>query len=994
MKRLIIFSSLYFFISLSAIIINIPADQPTIQSGINVAVNNDTVLVQPNTYFENINFSGKLVTVASLFLTTQDTSYIYNTIIDGSQPANPERGSVVTFESGENSTSILSGFTIQNGIGNISTWIEIGVIAQCGGGISCTDSSPTLYNLRIINNSLADCGINFGGGISCYNSSPNLINLVIANNLSSDTNYNHGGGISCVNYSSPDLSNVIVLNNGVMNGSTNKGGGIYVDHYSSPTMNDVTISDNYTSDGEWNNGGGIACYNYSSPILTNVIISNNNASEGQGGGILCSYFSSPFLDNVSLLNNNAASGGGIHCSTVSNPSINNTVIDNNSASHNGGGVLFTNSSSPNLNNVEITNNYAEAGYGGGIYCSNDSSPILENIRITNNTSNWNGGGILLANDCSPTLENVVISNNSAVRAGGGIYCDNGSSPNLTNVSVKNNNSNWNGGGIWLWYNSSPTLENVIIKNNGADNAGGGLYCETNSCPSLENVTIVENNANYCGGGIYCQTNSSLIFNNVNKSSVYSNSTDQRGFGSDIYSQECGIINVIVDTFTIMNPSDFYASPIDNFSFDILSSIEDNLINADLYVSVDGNDSNIGTDPNLPLKTISYALKRIYSDSSNHNIIYLSPGVYSSYTNGETFPLKWNNYVSLSGNRESATILDADNSARVMEFVHVTDATIKNIQVINGYASGIGQNNYGGGILCYLHSNPQFENVTISDNYAATYGGGISCDYISSPNLRNTLITNNSSGISGGGVSCNYGSCPTFTNTTFSGNSADSGGGALFTYLGCYPTFKNSVLWNNSLDPFSDYNLPIITYSNVEGGFTGVGNINENPQFINSGDYPYALEFNSPCIDSGTPDTTGLFLPPWDILYNDRIFDGDGDGIAIIDMGCYEFGADSVSTNQHQIPYIDYQLTNYPNPFNPTTIIAFSIPHTAQVSLSIFNLKGQKIKNIINSEYSKGTYNIIWNGIDDLDKPVSSGVYLYKLNVNGKTEAIKKCLLLK
>jgi len=57
-------------------IINVPADQPTIQAGINVSVNSDTVLVQPGTYVENINFSGKLITVGSLYLTTADTTII------------------------------------------------------------------------------------------------------------------------------------------------------------------------------------------------------------------------------------------------------------------------------------------------------------------------------------------------------------------------------------------------------------------------------------------------------------------------------------------------------------------------------------------------------------------------------------------------------------------------------------------------------------------------------------------------------------------------------------------------------------------------------------------------------------------------------------------------------------------------------------------------------------------------------------------------------
>ena len=86
--------------------------------------------------------------------------------------------------------------------------------------------------------------------------------------------------------------------------------------------------------------------------------------------------------------------------------------------------------------------------------------------------------------------------------------------------------------------------------------------------------------------------------------------------------------------------------------------------------------------------------------------------------------------------------------------------------------------------------------------------------------------------------------------------------------------------------------------------------------------------------------------------------------------------------------------NYPNPFNPTTTIEFSIQNDSKVELSIYNVKGQKIKTLANNDFIKGNHSIIWDGNDESDKSVSSGIYLYKLNVNGKTELVKKCLLLK
>ena len=179
---------------ISATIINVPGDQPTIQDGINVAVDSDTVLVQPGTYIENINYNGKNITVASLFLTTQDTIYISPTIIDGNQD-----GSVVVFNGGEDSTAVLCGFTITNGLAS-GNWP-----ACCGGGIYCFDnSSPKLERLTISGNSAT-----YGGGISCSFSSPSLINLTISNN---SANYS-GGGIHCRNNSSPSLINITITGN-------------------------------------------------------------------------------------------------------------------------------------------------------------------------------------------------------------------------------------------------------------------------------------------------------------------------------------------------------------------------------------------------------------------------------------------------------------------------------------------------------------------------------------------------------------------------------------------------------------------------------------------------------------------------------------------------------------------------------------------------------------------------------------------------------------
>jgi len=516
----------------------------------------------------------------------------------------------------------------------------------------------------------------------------------------------------------------------------------------------------------------------------------------------------------------------------------------------------------------ITKGHGEFGNAGGIHIFN-SSPSLSDLIISGNSAS-SGGGIN-CNFSNSIIENVTISSNTAVY-GGAIYCEN-SNPSLNEVIVSNNSAESGGGGIYCSYNTTLSLVNVTIIENSSRH-GGGMNCEGSSV-SLENVTISGNNATYFGGGIDCEISSSLSFDPINRCNIFLNTA---GSGHDLHATNCNTIDVIVDTFTVLHPDNSFAYPLDDFTFDIHNNkIEQ--IDQDLYVSPAGSNSNDGLTSDNPLLSISYALYYIIADSLDTHSIHLAPGTYSSSLTDEIFPLNCKNYISLLGEDEVTTILDGEDQSGIILCANANSFSIENMTIRNGL-SFIGR---GSGIYCYDYSSPSLNNVTISDNYANYGGGGIFCDNYSSPTLENITIFGNTSNNKGGGMFCRDYSSPNLYNVTISDNSANSGGGGIccdnysnpnlenITIVrntvnygeggGIYckndanPVVRNSILWNSSPDEiYIESSSITVIYSDIQGGWPGIGNTDHDPLFIDSYNDNFNLLYNSPCINTGDPSS--------------------------------------------------------------------------------------------------------------------------------------------
>ncbi|MCK4695537.1 MAG: hypothetical protein KAT74_07230, partial [Candidatus Cloacimonetes bacterium] len=194
----------------------------TIQEGIDASSNSDTVLVYPGTYFENIDFIGKDITVASLLLTTGNESYIDSTIIDGNQ-----QGSVVIFENDETNDAVLMGLTIQNGSGKV-----ISVYNMLGGGIFINYSSPSLKDLRIKNNT-AD----YGAGILFSSTDAYIEAVTIKNNHA----FRDAGGLAISRLAPDPINSYVTFSSinrcNIYNNTAANAGDIYIAENHTPVTN-------------------------------------------------------------------------------------------------------------------------------------------------------------------------------------------------------------------------------------------------------------------------------------------------------------------------------------------------------------------------------------------------------------------------------------------------------------------------------------------------------------------------------------------------------------------------------------------------------------------------------------------------------------------------------------------------------------------------------------------------------------------------------------
>ena len=172
---------------------------------------------------------------------------------------------------------------------------------------------------------------------------------------------------------------------------------------------------------------------------------------------------------------------------------------------------------------------------------------------------------------------------------------------------------------------------------------------------------------------------------------------------------------------------------------------------------------------------------------------------------------------------------------------------------------------------------------------------------------------------------------------------------------------------------------------ITPGFQGqyIGNINDDPLFVGTGEYPYSLSSGSPCIDTGwTADW--YLISEMDLAGNERVLDGDEDGSSVIDMGAYEYQIATTSlvlgkeSPRHLIAKEELSYKVFPNPTNSNLTIEFFLKDQATVQFSVLDIHGRIVYEMEPGELQSEKNQLRFNA-----GHLPAGLYLCRLQIGNE-----------
>ncbi|MCD4735294.1 MAG: hypothetical protein K8R53_04580 [Bacteroidales bacterium] len=632
---------------------------------------------------------------------------------------------------------------------------------------------------------------------------------------------------------------------------------------------------------------------------------NDDAALEKKGGALYAYDSDSLtVDNCLFTGNYAGFNGGAAFIEKSDVQVTNTTFEQNE-SNNLGGAVFIFDCSLLFANVDFINN--DATEGGGVYVD-AAMPQMQNCLLIGNYA-VNFGGALYFKDANPiNLGYCEISLNEVDNLGGGIYCEN-SSPHFTHFTITENTAFNNGDGIYAENSSVPYLNHCILYDNGTDEfegvSGSSLSADysdiKNESPTGTGNIDADPLFTDAGTGDFTLSWTGFPYFDGTKSPCMDAGDQAAPRNADGTFADMGVYVFDQSSHTVLggDVSGLWTQAASPY-----------LITDEINIPID---SSLTIEPGVEIFFLEHykfmVFGQILAQGIEADSILFSVQDTTGFYNNAHYG--WHGLRFIDGNTtgQPQSLIDycrfeyglaTSSSGGAIYCSNSSAIIISNCLFEKNRSDGGG----GGAISCYPNSNieissstfinnsctssggalhfdtssPLCFNLTITQN-SANWGGGIAAYNGADAIIRYSLIANNSATDLGAGIHT-YTSYPAIIYSTIVGNDTPSSGGGL--YVG-YPgsggnaQVVNCIIWDNSTDQVNEETGGLInmSYTDIENGWTGTGNINSDPLFtdplnndftLSWANYPYHDTTRSPCINTGDPTS-----------------DGDPDG-TIADMG--------------------------------------------------------------------------------------------------------------
>jgi len=647
------------------------------------------------------------------------------------------------------------------------------------------------------------------------------------------------------------------------------------------------------------------------------------------------------------------SGGGIYVKNCGQMTISNCTIRNNLAQEGGG--LYTYQCTIWLNDTLISNNFADAG--GGIFFYIDSFVMFNTQQRCSVYENYAGSGNdIFAMDTHSIVDVVldtatiavpddyyIIYNKTVASTIGGLTFDiiRGNREEVNHdlyVSPTGNDSN-------TGFTPDEPLKTIAW----------ALHKIAPDSLNPKTIYVAAGEYSTDDGQIYplsMKSHTRLIGDPVDRPIIRNNR-----FYRDLTcrKRKNAVIRNFIKTGT---------SPVQQSIFSLMLNDGIEFSNIDITdVAYTKSGSNYYDNKDLLLKDIN--IRNVTA--------YYSPGFTERIKSGRIVNLRIDNCHSIA--------LPDEIRGRILDTIIVDSLYVSNVSITNCTVAGSAPITQ---ITSWQYRSPKINinNMLVANNSTAF----ISAILLSSKNFEDQST-----------IKSNLSNC-TFVNNTAGQFGVELGG--RFNVNNCiisnntpYQVYVPSA-WDASTIMNFNYNLiegfpqSVIVGSLAAANYIA-GNFDADPSFAGTDwtdPLSYRLNYNSPCIDAGTPDTTGLYLPEFDLFGNPRIYNG------IIDIGCYEW--DGTGNEDEYAPNATIRdVIVYPNPFNQIANIAFYLPKDSDAKISIYNTRGQLVREIGKDNFEQGYNKAIWDGKDMNGRDVSNGVYLLNLKSDG-VNIVEKCILLK